>query len=78
MSGVPDPKRKRTETPDRGDPTRPKVELILLSVFDGIGCAMLALEQLQEQFDLTVHFFAWETDQECIDVTTRRFQVRHG
>lgn len=56
---------------------RPKIELILLSVFDGIGCAMLAIDQLKEQFDLTVHFFAWETDQECIDVTARRFNVRH-
>eukprot|EP00438_Fugacium_kawagutii_P030337 Skav223220 [mRNA] locus=scaffold2231:82321:89075:+ [translate_table: standard] len=50
-------------------------QVILLSVFDGIGTAALALKQL---IGAPAAFFAWEIDPECILVTKARHpDVRH-
>ncbi len=43
-----------------------------MSFFDGIGTARLALSQLLDAKDV-IAFFAWETDQECIDLVSHHF-----
>ena len=49
--------------------------VVLLSFFDGIGTAALALQQLQVGVLL---FLAWEIDATCCEVTTRHFpHVQH-
>ena len=46
------------------------MKVILLSFCDGIGCARLALEWLHGPPAMSV---AWETDPECVRITSERF-----
>ena len=50
--------------------------VILLSIFDGIGCAKLALDIVAEQTKCyTLGYLAWGIDQDCIDLTSRTNDV---
>eukprot|EP00438_Fugacium_kawagutii_P022680 Skav224904 [mRNA] locus=scaffold1112:436912:441234:- [translate_table: standard] len=64
----------QTDPPDRH---RSPTDLILLSVFDGIGCARVALDQLKDKLPLKIHYFAWEIDEQCTELTSRHFDVHH-
>jgi hypothetical protein len=50
--------------------------VILLSIFDGIGCAKLVLDIVAEQTKCyTLGYLAWGIDQDCIDLTSRTNDV---
>eukprot|EP00435_Cladocopium_sp_Y103_P059759 s29_g21.t1 len=66
--------RQRVDPPDRS--TTPNGRpLILLSAFDGIGCAKLALDAViaKTQYHLLA-YIAWEIDGDCVHLTT----IAHG
>eukprot|EP00438_Fugacium_kawagutii_P009049 Skav202984 [mRNA] locus=scaffold2274:623731:625850:- [translate_table: standard] len=65
---------KPSNPPDRKLNTS-KDDIILLSVFDGIGCARVALEGLRNKFSGTIHYFSWEIDKECCDLTSQHWEV---
>ena len=62
--GAPDPPKKRRITPpDRGGAE--SFPWMLLSVFDGLGCARAAAGTLEPKLDPPTIYISWETDPEC-------------
>jgi hypothetical protein len=65
------------DPPDR--PTKHKGQpVILLSAFDGIGCAKLALDQAMARTDCwLMAYIAWEIDEDCCRLTTNAHGAQH-
>ena len=52
--------------------------MILLSIFDGIGCSRLAVEAIAGKVDFHVAgYLAWEIDEACKALTSQAFQAEH-
>ena len=52
--------------------------MILLSVFDGIGCAKMALDIITARTNYELlGYLAWEIDQDCVELTTRAHGAVH-
>lgn len=65
------------DPPDRSTP-QTGTPVILLSVFDGIGCSKLALDMVLDHTQCyLLGYLAWEIDQDCINLTSQAHQVHH-
>ena len=65
------------DPPDR--PTKHHGQpVILLSAFDGIGCAKLALDQAMARTDCwLMAYIAWEIDEDCCRLTANAHGAQH-
>eukprot|EP00438_Fugacium_kawagutii_P014457 Skav223504 [mRNA] locus=scaffold1160:147994:152414:- [translate_table: standard] len=86
--GEPAKKRQRTEAapphvvsprapfsfpPPEQIPRPAAKKWILLSFFDGIGAARVAMEPILKRHDLEIHYIAWEYDQVCCNITKKHY-----